>query len=211
MKTEDLIKRLSQDAPHAPFNGQSVTIFAGLAILTCTVIFLSITGPRADLASAVLSPVVAAKTLLPASTFSLSLHTALRMARPDRSPTHPLRLLLWPALVAAGLWLWAFSNLPPNRRFAEVGAFSLSECVGLITLLAILPAAVLIARLRDGASLSPVRSAFLAGLAAGSGAATGYSFFCVQDNPLFFVTWYGFAILLVSALTTLAGSRLLRW
>jgi hypothetical protein len=51
----------------------------------------------------------------------------------------------------------------------------------------------------------------LAGLAVAAGAATGYSLFCVQDNPLFFVTWYGAAIVIVAGLCALAGGRVLRW
>ncbi|MBC2837638.1 NrsF family protein [Paragemmobacter straminiformis] len=211
MKTQDLIRRLAQDTPPPPFSERGVTLATVLAVVACTTAFLSLAGTRSDLFAAMLSPLVATKTLLPASLFILSLKAALRMARPDRAPSHALRPLLLLALVAALMWLRAFANLSPDQRFAEVGAFSLSECVGFITLLSVVPAAVLIARLQHGASMSPIRSGALAGLAAGSGAATGYSLFCVQDNPLFFVTWYGFAILLVSVLTALAGSRFLRW
>ncbi len=51
----------------------------------------------------------------------------------------------------------------------------------------------------------------MAGLVVGAGAATGYSFFCLQDNPLFYVTWYGTAIALSAVAGAWLGARRLRW
>jgi hypothetical protein len=51
----------------------------------------------------------------------------------------------------------------------------------------------------------------MAGLGVAGGIAAGYSLFCVMDNPLFYVTWYGVAIAAVTALGGLAGGWLLRW
>ena len=77
--------------------------------------------------------------------------------------------------------------------------------------LAQLPAALALRWLSRGATTSPRLSGAFAGLAVAAGAATGYSLFCVQDNPLFFVTWYGAAIVIVAGLCALAGARVLRW
>lgn len=211
MRTDDLIAQLSRQPVRAPFAQSRVYAAVGVAILLCTAVFLGFAGPRPDLASALLAPVTAAKTLLPAVVFVVSLRAAVVLARPGRDVRTVLRWLALPAAVAALLWVWAFAALAPEQRFREVGAFSLSQCVGLISLLASGPVLVLLAALRDGASVRPGFSGFVAGLAAGSGATAGYSLFCGQDNPLFFVTWYGFAILLVSGLGALAGARLLRW
>jgi hypothetical protein len=83
--------------------------------------------------------------------------------------------------------------------------------MGLILLLSALPATLALRWLSRGATTSPRISGALAGLAVAAGAATGYSLFCVQDNPLFFVTWYGAAIVIVAGLCALAGGRVLRW
>lgn len=211
MKTRDLIDRIAVDPARPAFATGRIWACILAAILSCSAIFLGMAGPRPDLSTAIFSPVVAAKTLLPLTIFLISLRVAVAMARPGSARRSLMPTLALPAGVAVLLWVRAFALLPVDRRFADVGAFSLSECVGLITVLSLLPASVAIAALRDGASPKPVLSSFLAGLAAGSGAATGYSLFCVQDNPLFFVTWYGFAILLVACLTTAAGTRFLRW
>lgn len=211
MKTDDLILRLGQDPPGAPYSATRLAVAGVASVALCSVLFLSALGVRPDLASAWQTPAVMAKTLIPACLFAISLRAAVLSARPTVSTTRLERTLALPVAGAIALWIWAYMDLPAEQRFAEVGAFSLSECVGFISLLALLPAAVLIFRLRNGATLFPAKSAFLAGLAAGSGAATGYSLFCVQDNPLFFVTWYGAAILFASLITLTVATRFLRW
>jgi len=65
--------------------------------------------------------------------------------------------------------------------------------------------------MRRGASAAPMRAGAMAGLGVAGGIAAGYSLFCVMDNPLFYVTWYGVAIAAVTALGGLAGGWLLRW
>lgn len=211
MRTEDLIGRLAQEPKTAAFAEGRVFGGAVAAVTLCTGAFLGLAGARADLAAALAVPAVAAKTLLPALIFVLSLRAAVTMARPGVAVRPVVVWYALPVAVALVLWLRAFAVLPPGQRFAEVGAYSLSECVGLITLLSVGPTAVVLGLLRDGASLRPRLSGFVAGLAAASGAATGYSLFCVQDNPLFFVTWYGFTILLVAGVGALLGGRFLRW
>lgn len=211
MKTEDLIDHIARLPASAPFSAGRIYGYAVAAILFCTAVFLSKVGTRPDLAGAFLSPFVAAKTVIPLSLFLITLRASILTARPGCDPRPVLVWIALPLGLSILLWLRAFLTLPGDQRFADVGAFSLSECVGLITLLSVLPSATMIAVLREGASLRPLQSSILAGLAAGSGAATGYSLFCVQDNPLFFVTWYGFAILLVATLTATFATRFLRW
>lgn len=211
MTTDALIARLSAEPPAPPFRPRRIALAVLATVAMVTGLFLAIVGARPDLAEALGQPVVLAKTLLPALTCALALRAALRLSRPGSRTGPALLWLALPLSLAALLWTWAFLILPPARRFAEVGAFSLSECIGLILLLSLMPTATLLALLRRGATTTARRSAALAGLAASSGAATGYSFFCVQDNPLFYVTWYGVAILTSALLAVLLGARLLRW
>jgi hypothetical protein len=51
----------------------------------------------------------------------------------------------------------------------------------------------------------------LAGLAGGGLGAAVYALHCIEDNPMFFVTWYGVAIAGVTVVSALIGSRILRW
>ena len=57
----------------------------------------------------------------------------------------------------------------------------------------------------------PVLTGALLGVAIGAGVAAGYALHCIEDSPLFFVSWYGLAIGIVGGVGGLLGHRLLRW
>ncbi len=211
MKTDDLIGILAADsAPPAPLRPLRIAILV-LAVMAVAVgLFLALIGVRGGLALALQRPEVIAKTLLPLVLCALVFPVALRQARPG---AEALRwgFMLLPLVAAAGLWVWAFAVLPPPLRFAEWMVWAVVECLGFILLLSLLPLGLFLALLHRGASTAPVRAGALAGLAVGCGIAAGYSLFCTKDNPVFYVTWYGAAVLLVTGLGALAGGRLLRW
>lgn len=210
MKTDDLITLLAADPPPPGLSPLRITAVLLAAVTLCAGLFLAIAGPRPDLAAALAVPVVLAKTLIAALTCALALVLAVQLARPGRSPGRAA-LLVVPALLAGGLWLYGFAVRSPEARFADVSVFAVAECVGFIVLLSMIPAAVALRLLRDGASTSPALSGALAGLAASAGAATGYSLFCTQDNPVFYITWYGLALFIVTAACTVLGRRRLDW
>jgi hypothetical protein len=64
--------------------------------------------------------------------------------------------------------------------------------------------------LRHGAATRPTLTGAVAGLIAGGIAATFYAAHCVDDSPLFVVTWYGIALALVALAGALAGRWVLR-
>lgn len=211
MTTDALIAGLATEPAPPPLRPGRLALLVLVAIAVPAALFLGLVGHRPGLVAAWTNPVVPFKTLLPLFTCALALTLALRMTHPEaRTGALTLGFAL-PAGVALALWIGAFVARPPAMRFAEVGLVSLAECLGLIMLLSVVPAVAALRLLRQGASTSPTLSAALAGLAAASGAATGYSLFCTRDNPLFFVTWYGAAIAIVTLITTCAGRRLLRW
>ena len=211
MKTEDLITSLSGTPAAAPF--APVKLAAGMAafVLAPVALFLGIFGTRPGLALALTNPVVPFKTAIPLLVCLTSAALALRLARPEARPGRLPYLYLIPGSIALALWIGAFALLPATARFAEVTAAGLAECLGSIPLLSILPAIAALRLLRRGASTVPALSATLAGLMAASGAAAGYSLFCTRDNPLFFITWYGVAIVIVTAATRHFGRRMLVW
>ena len=129
---------------------------------------------------------------------------------PEERSAHPLRLAL-PLALAAGLWGGGFVTLPDAARFAQFTPLAIVECVGLILVIAALPLWVVLRLSARGAPTRPALTGALAGLVVGSGAAAGYSFFCLQDNPLFYVTWYGTAIALTMIAGAWLGARRLRW
>lgn len=211
MITDDLIAHLATEPALPPLRPGWLALLMLITIAAPVMLFLAILGHRPGLAAAWTNPVVPFKTLLPLIACAFSLTLALRLTRPEARPGWLTLGFAVPAGAAVMLWTWAFVTRPPALRFAEVGVVSLAECLGLITLLSVVPAIAALRLLRQGASSTPTLSAALAGLTAATGAATGYSLFCTRDNPLFFVTWYGIAIAIVTLVTALAGRRLLRW
>lgn len=212
MKTEDLIGILAADsAPPAPLRLSRIAVVVLGVMAVVVVLFLWYFGIRDALGQVVLRPEVAAKTLLPLAVCAIALPFALVQLRPGAAQAARLRWLALPMVVAAGLWLWAFVTLPAGARFADVSPFSLTECLGLISSLSLLPLGLLLWMMRRGASAAPVQAGAMAGLGVASGIAAGYSLFCVMDNPLFYVTWYSVAIAAITALGGVMGGWLLRW
>lgn len=211
MQTDDLIAHLAAEAAPQPFVPRRIGALAVASILGPVAAFLLVAGVRPDLSAAWSNPVVPLKTILPLVICALSLSVLLRLARPGRRAGAPGWLLLAPVLAAALVWLGAFVLRAPAERFAEVGPASVGECLGAILVLSVLPATVLMRLLRQGAPTRPALSGALIGLTAATGVATGYSLFCTQDNPLFFVSWYGFGILAVATVGAVIGRRALSW
>lgn len=209
--TEHLIARLAAEPPPPRFIPTRVAGLAVASIALPAAAFLLVAGLRDNLPEAWLNPMVPLKTLLPMLLCILSLLTILRLARPGIRIGAVGWSMLLPVAVATVLWTGAFILRMPAERFAEVGPASVGECLGAIVVLSIIPAVLITRTLRQGATTRPSLSGALVGLASATGVATGYSLFCTQDNPLFFITWYGFAFVIVTLAGASLGERLLRW
>ncbi len=211
MKTDDLIRALAADATAEPPLARTLLIglvpalAVGLAGLVLTL------GVRADLAAALHEPLSVMRFVLTAALSLVALRLALILARPGGRPSArfwPLALL---AAISAGLWVWAFVTTPPQALQMAVVGKTMVACLVSIPLIAVLPVAAVLAMLRRGATTAPIRAGAVAGLAGGGAAAAIYALHCTEDSPLFYVTWYGLAILGVTVVSALIGARLLRW
>jgi hypothetical protein len=211
MKTDDLISRLATQTPPKPLHDGRMALLIGLSIAGAVAVFLALFGTRRDLGLAWENPVVPIKTFLPLVLCLLSGTLLLQLTRPEARVGRLLWLYAVPGVFVVAMWITTFIMRAPADRFAEVGVLSLAECLGLIPLIAVVPTIAVLRILRQGASAAPRLSAALAGLTAASGSAAGYSLFCIRDNPLFFLTWYGLAILLVTIAATHFGKRILAW
>ncbi len=209
MKTDDLIRILAEDtvAETAPARRLWPLLLPAVA-LSLVAVLLTL-GPRPDLPGALISFVPAMRHVLSLSLFALALMAALRLARPEGRP------VLWPlALVAAaalGLVAWAWATTPPEARMMALTGKSSNICLFAIPVLSALPTAALFAALRGGATTAPRLAGALIGLAGGGAGAAVYAVHCTEVSPLFYVTWYALAILVVTAVSALAGPRILRW
>jgi hypothetical protein len=209
MKTDDLIRALAADAAPAPAPARQVLPLFLPAILVSLLAVLAVLGARPDLPQALVSFVPVMRHILSLAVFAFALTAALQLARPEG------RAALWPlALIAAaalGLLLWAYLTTPPDARMTALMGRTTNICLVAIPILSALPTAALFAALRDGASTRPALSGALIGLAGGGAGAAVYAIHCTESSPLFYITWYGLAVLAVTAVSALLGPRLLRW
>lgn len=209
MKTDDLIRALAADAAPAPTPARRVLPLFLPAILVSVVAVLTVLGARPDLPQAMVSFVPVMRHVLSLAVFAAALTAALHLTRPEgRAALWPLALIAAAALV---LFLWAYLTTPPEARMMALMGKTNSICLVAIPCLSALPTAALFAALRGGATSRPALSGALIGLAGGGAGAAVYALHCTESSPLFYVTWYGLAVLAVTAVSGLLGPRLLRW
>ncbi len=209
MKTDDLIRALAADAP-APAPPRVLALaLLPLALAFAVVAVRVVLGFRSDLATVPFNPLSAARIVLPLMLTAIAIRAALRLAQPGtRAPLWPLAVV---PLAAAGLVGWELATTPPADWGTALMGKMILICLVSIPILSVLPVAAIFAALRRGAVTDPRRAGFCAGLAGSGGGTAAYALFCPTDNPLFYVVWFGLAILAVTAVCTWAGPRLLRW
>ncbi|MBU3030784.1 NrsF family protein [Paracoccus marinaquae] len=211
MKTECLIDLLAQDDTPPQAVAPRLFLWSGLALLGSATVALSILGIRADLVAALGDPVVLMKWLLPLAIALPALRAALRLTRPQPRRV-PAQHLVAAALAAGAIWLiLSMLAAAPGTLWPEMRGNSLVICLTTITLISAVPLGLGLMVLRAGASPAPMRSGGLLGLGVGGLSAALYALHCNEDSPLFFLTWYGLAILIVGAAGALMGRYLLRW
>lgn len=211
MKTDDLIRALAADTVRQPHLRTTLVLgmVPSLAIAVLAVWF--VLGFRADLLTALVTPISVARILLTGILGITATRLALLLARPEGGQVARLWPLAAVAAAAFGLLLWAYITTPADaRQMATVGK-TMATCLVTIPLLSVLPVASLHYVLRQGATTTPLRAGFVAGLAGSGLSAAIYALHCTEDSPLFYVTWYGLAIMGVTLVSTLLGARSLRW
>ncbi len=211
MRTEDLIANLSRQPSARGLQDRQLLGLAVLAVVVPVVLFLVLAGVRDGLGTALADPVVLPKTVLPALAFALALPELARLAHPEGPGETRLHRLALPALGVLGLGGLVLFDRDALASSLEPGLFGVLECLSLIPLLAAVPTVAGLALLRRGAVTAPGLAGAVAGFVAGSGAAAGYSLFCIRDNPAFYLIWYGVAIGLVTLAGRWAGQRWLVW
>jgi hypothetical protein len=211
MRTEELIRTLAADSLPAKGPGRLLAVGLPLALAASVGLMLVTLGLRVDLAMAVADPVSAMRFVLTGALLAAGLAAALRASRPEAGRRVPL----WPfgavAAVAAALWLGTLAATPSGSVGMAIVGKTAVYCLVSIPLLSVPPVALLLWALRRGATTTPGLTGALAGLAGAGGAAAVYALHCTEDSPLFYVTWYGLAILAVTLAAALIGRRLLRW
>lgn len=211
MKTDELIRLLSQDAPVRMRLARVLTLALAAGLAVSAVLLLATVGLRDDLASAIATVRVAFKIGMTLVLAIVAFGLVSRIGRPGV----PLKLwglaLLLPLalmVVAVGVELLV---VPQDAWAARLMGRNAAFCLFFIPLLSLAPLAAFLAALRNGAPENPGLAGAAAGLAAGAIGAALYAWHCPDDSPLFGAAWYTLAIMLVIATGYGIGRRLLRW
>lgn len=212
MKTDDLIKALTADAPMRQWRltpAFAVALVAGLAVAVA--VFQYRLGVRADAYESLATIRFPFKFVVTLALATPALFAVYRLTRPDgHLGRAALALLAAPALLATAVAL-ELVNVPSELWKTRLIGQNSAPCMYLIPLMAIGPLAGMIGVLRYGAATRPRLAALAAGLAAAGLAATLYAAHCPDDSPLFVATWYTVATAIVVAVSLLVTPRLLRW
>ncbi len=211
MTTDDLIRAIAADT--ALPRPVTTTLMLGLipSLAVALAVIWAVLGFREDIAVSLLTPLSTLRTVLTAALGLATIRCAIHLSRPDGRDS----VRLWPVAgigaAALGLLVWAYVTTPADARQAAMLGETLATCLLVIPLLSVLPVAAVLLTLRRGATTEPALAGFVAGLA-GSGLAVAiYTLHCTEDSPLFYVTWYGLAIIAIAAVSAALGSRVLRW
>ncbi|MEY4982550.1 MAG: hypothetical protein RIR62_816 [Pseudomonadota bacterium] len=211
MKTDDLIAALAADSRTEPAPKRVLWPALAVALVAAIVALGVVRGFRADLTQTLFEPLAAIRYVLTAVLGVLGVRLALLLARPEGRGLARLWPVALPVAVALGLLVWAYVQTPPGGRQMALVGKTMIPCLVTIPLLSILPVGAILLALRQGATTAPALAGFAAGLGGSGLAAMAYAMHCTEDSPLFYVTWYGLAMLGVIAASTLIGARLLRW
>ncbi|MEM8570302.1 MAG: DUF1109 domain-containing protein [Pseudomonadota bacterium] len=211
MKTDSLISALSEDT----LLNQRVDGVLPWILAASTLVFgggyLLLAGVRPDIGEALQHLNVLIKQVFPLILAATALGLVMNLSRPGERP---------------GVWPWVLMVVPAILIFAVVTqllvlpaaawgpAFighSISVCLTMIPLISAPILAGSLYILRRGAPTHPGLCGAVAGLMSSGAAATAYAFFCTDDSPLFYSTWYSVGIGAMTLVGFLLGRQFLRW
>lgn len=213
MRTDELISVMTAD--HRRVDAawlHRATAIAGVVALAITVLLVLVTlGPRRDLASAGMTLPVIAKLLLGASLTLIALVVFQRSLRPGLQPGRTLWLAALPIAAVGGWALLTLAQAPPESWSGLTFGRNWRTCLIAVPLYALVPCLLLLGLARYGAPIDLRLTGACAGIASAGLAIVGYGLHCPDDAAPFLATWYAIAVAIVTALSTIAAPRLLRW
>jgi hypothetical protein len=148
-------------------------------------------------------PLMAILVLLPGFSYVCHPETEMRLLRLMMAL---VIISILPMMVIFHLFLH-----PAHDWAALIQGGSMTRCILLIPMLAVVVLSAQILVLRRGAPSQPIMAGTQAGIIAGAIATIVYANFCTEDNPMFYGIWYALGMIISMIIGALAGWRLLRW
>ncbi|WP_092938247.1 NrsF family protein [Rhizobium sp. 9140] len=211
MKTDELIKLIAEDTRRPANLSQALALAMIVGSLVAAAMFFLTLGLRPDFDQAIKTLRFPFKFVV---TLSLFLSAALligRMVRPGQSLTAWRWLLLLGPVLLTSAVIIELAVVPAGLWTTRLIGQNALHCLMTIPALAFFPTVFLFLAMRHGAPDNPGLAGAIAALASAGIAATLYAFNCPDDSPLFMVTWYSIATLIVATAGYFAGRRFLSW
>ena len=212
MKTDDLIRALAADRePAGPAPGLALAFAAACGFVVSALLFVLWIGMRPDLRSAMMSLPFMLKPVEMGLLVLASAVVVVRLAKPGASLGRAVLVAAAvPAIMVAALAV-ELMMVPRSEWLVRLAGAHWYICVTNMVLLALPMLAAILFGLRYGAPTRPALAGAGAGLLSGALSASLYISHCPDDSPLFVAAWFTLAIVVVTGIGALAGSRLLRW
>ncbi len=213
MKTDDLITMLASgnvavdDGPA----WQRLVMAIGWGLAGSLLIMMVLLGVREDLSQAAQLPMFWAKMVIPAIAALAALHLAQQLSTPGMRPSHTPKILLLIFFFVESSAAFELMSAPTDMRQGMVFVGTWKTCALNIAILSI---PLLAASLWAMNGLAPTRPEFagaIAGLLAGTTAATIYSLHCPEMTAAFLGIWYMLGIAVPTVAGFVLGGRILRW
>ena len=212
MKTDDLIKAMAADqTPSGHDLSTLALVLAGSGFLIAMASLVASLGIRPDLGIMLLDWHFVLKLLMVSSLLVSALRAATLLARPGGEERFGPGLFVLPMLVFSLGILSELLSLPMGEWGEEMMGENAALCLTTIPLLSLLPFAVMLLLLRQGATTRPMLAGGLVGLVAGGIGALAYATHCTDDSPFFVATWYSLAICLPVVAGILIAPRVSSW
>jgi hypothetical protein len=212
MRTDDLIRVLAADRkPAGPAPGLALGLAALAGLAVSVVLFALWVGLRPNLAGAMTSLPFMLKPLEMGLLVIAAAAMVLRLARPGSSARSAVLVAAAvPAIMVAALAV-ELMMVPRSEWLVRLAGVHWYVCVMNMVLLALPMLAAILFGLRYGAATRPALAGAAAGLLSGALSATLYISHCPDDSPIFVAAWFTLAIVIVTAIGALLGSRILCW
>lgn len=212
MKTNDLIALLASDTlqPQKPVRQQLLRQLV-LGAVVCGVLLFVLFGLNQHMEEMATHPAFITKMLWLVTLMGFSLYGLFRLARPGVGAGHALWGVGLSLLAMFSLGLLQFLQTDSGDQTVQWMGGSWQVCSMSITALSLPVLGALLWALRQLAPTRPVLTGAVAGVLAGSLAASIYSLHCTETSLTFFAVWYVAGMALTTALGALMGARWLRW
>jgi hypothetical protein len=212
MKTNDLIALLASDTlqPQKSVRQQLLRQLL-LGALVCGVLLWALFGLNPQMDQMAVHPAFITKMLWLTALMGFSLYGLFRLARPGVGAGHTLVGLGLALLAMGSLGVMQWLQADASARSMQWMGKSWEVCSVNIVALSLPVLGALLWALRQLAPTRPVFTGSVAGMLAGSLAASIYSLYCTETSFAFFAVWYAGGIALVSGVGAVLGWRMLRW